>query len=606
MEAAGKEQQNQPWRQFLQGLGSLWDRFVCFIANTLRRLQRKRLADYAVIVLDQEISERTPELPWYYSYLPGYRPPLSLEFLHNALHRIALDPDVRGVIFLMKGAPLTLAQAQSMAALFDRFRRWEGQYRSLGAAAKQIVVHLEQVSPAAYLVAAAADLVSATPLTSWDVMGLRVAPTYWKETLSRAGITFDVIKVAPWKTAADTMIRSDMSEAEREQYNWLLDSLSEDIVSAISRGRQLSGEQVRALIDQAPLTADQALAAGLINHIAYEDQLAELLTPAQQADDTPAKLKPYAQVRGLLFRRPRPRASGRVGVLSVSGTMVVGESRRFPLPLPIIGDDVMGSETVVQQIRAARQDQRLAAVLFHVDSGGGSALASDLIWHELKLLDQEKPVIIYMGNVAASGGYYIATPGRKIIAQSATLTGSIGVVIAKAVTRELRAKVGANREIIRRGENAGLYTDDDLWTLEQRRKVEEQLFSVYDTFKQRVAEGRHLPFAEIDEIANGRVWTGKQALAHGLVDELGDFECAFQAACRAAGLPDDGSVRPLRITSPQEHLAAEPVKAAQAAWQRVTAHGFSMWATALIQGEWLRLLARDPIWLIPPDLPTIE
>ena len=286
--------------------------------------------------------------------------------------------------------------------------------------------------------------------------------------------------------------------------------------------------------------------------------------------------------------------------------MIVGESRSYPIPLPLVGDDMMGSETVIQEIRAARQDDRLAAIVFHVDSGGGSALASDLIWRELKLLDQEKPVIVYMGNAAASGGYYIATPGRKIIAQSATLTGSIGVVIAKPVTKEARARIGANREIVRRGDNAGLFTDDDLWTPAQRKKVEEQLFSVYDTFKQRVAEGRNLPFDAIDEIANGRVWTGKQALAHGLVDELGDFEIALLAACRAANLPEDGTVRTVTISRPNERLLGEPVQAAQAAWQRVHGQGFGGWATALVQGEWLRLVTRDPIWLISPDLPRIE
>ncbi|MCC6455217.1 MAG: signal peptide peptidase SppA [Caldilineaceae bacterium] len=605
-----KESQESPVRSFLHGLAAFGEQLGCLLANARRALFRGRMADYAVIRMDREVSERMPHIPWFYAYLPNYKPPLSLESLHNALQRIADDPDVHGVIFLMKGPALSLSQAQSMAALFARFRRWDQQHRRLGVPAKQIVVHLEQVSAPAYLVAAAADRVTMPPLTSWDVMGLRIAPTYWKETLTRVGVAFDVIKVAPWKTAADSFIRSDMSEAERDQYNWLLDSLSDDIVSAISQGRNLSTEQVRALIDQAPLTAEQALAAGLVDQIAYEDQLPELLKPGthanQKTDDKPAALKPYAQLHGLLYRRPRPQRSGQIGVISVHGTIIVGESRSFPLPLPIVGDDMMGSETVLQQLRAARQDQRLAAVVLHVDSGGGSALASDLMWRELKLLDQEKPLIVYMGNVAASGGYYIAAPGRKIVAQSATLTGSIGVVIAKPVTSELRAKIGANREVIRRGDNAGVYTDDQHWTAEQRRKMEEQLFSVYDTFKQRVAEGRSLPFEAIDDIANGRVWTGKQALAHGLVDQLGDFEDAFLAACRAANLPDDGSVRSHLITRPPSHLLAEPAKATQAAWQQVNGHGFSAWATALIQGEWLRLLTRDPIWLIPPDLPRIE
>ena len=607
-----QEQPRKPWQRFIRGLATFWEQFSCFLSNTRRSLLRGHRADYAVIRLDHALAERTPDLPWYYAYIPTVKPPLSLEYLHDALERIARDPDLRGVIFLLKGPTLSLAQAQSINMLFARFRQWDSQSRRPSAPAKQIVAHLEQTGAATYVLAAAADRVTMPPLTTWDVMGLRVAPTYWKETLKHVGVEFDVVKVAPWKTAADMYIRSDMSEAERAQYGWLLDSLSEDIVHAICQGRSVSAEQVRALINQAPLTASQALAAGLIDDIAYEDQLPDLLKPPpserfNQGDAEPARLKPYAHVRGLLLRRPRASIpNGRVGVISVSGTMIVGQSRSFPLPLPVLGDELMGSETVIQEVRAARQDDRIKAVVLHVDSGGGSALASDLIWRELKLLDQEKPVIVYMGNAAASGGYYIATPGRKIIAQSATLTGSIGVVIAKPVTKEARAKIGANREVIRRGDHAGLFTDDDVWTADERQKVEEQLFSVYDTFKQRVADARHMPFEAIDEIANGRVWTGKQALAHGLVDALGDFEIAFQTACRAANLPDDGSVRIQHITPPSERILGEPVKAAHAAWQRVRGQGFGEWATLLLQGEWLRLVTRDPVWLIPPDLPRIE
>lgn len=604
-------QPKNPWQVFVRGLAAFWEQFFCSFSNARRSLFGGHRADYAVIRLDHALAERTPDLPWYYAYIPTVKPPLSLEYLHEALERIARDPDLRGVVFLLKGPTLSLSQAQSLNALFARFRGWDSHYRQPGAPAKQIVAHLEQTGAATYVLAAAADRVTMPPLTTWDVMGLRVAPTYWKETLQRLGVEFDVLKVAPWKTAADRYIRSDMSEAEREQYDWLLDSLSDDIVNAICQGRNVSAAQVRALIDQAPLTAEQALAAGLIDDIAYEDQLPDLLKlpPSErvtQTDHEPARLKPYATVRGRLLRHPRPIVDGRVGVISVSGTMIVGQSRSFPLPLPVVGDDLMGSETVIQEIRAARQNHRVKAVVLHIDSGGGSALASDLIWRELKILDQEKPVIVYMGNAAASGGYYIATPGRQIIAQSATLTGSIGVVIAKPVTKEARAKIGANREVVRRGDHAGLFTDDALWTAEERQKVEEQLFNVYDIFKQRVADARDMPFEDIDAIANGRVWTGKQALAHGLVDALGDFEVAFQAACRAANLPDDGTVRVQHITPPSERILGEPAKAAQAAWQRVSGQGFGEWATMLLQGEWLRLVTRDPVWLIPPDLPRIE
>lgn len=583
-------------------LGRAWQQALCWLLNTRRRLLRGRWADYGVIVLDHAVAERSPDTPWWYAYLPGVKLPLSLEYLHDALRRMADDPDLKGVVLLMKGAELSLAQAQSVARLLGRFREWDGAARPADAAAKRVVVHLEQANAAAYVVACAADRITLPPLASWDVLGLRVAPTFWKETLARAGIEFEAIKIAPWKTAVDTLTRSEMSAAEREQYGWLLDSFCTDIVSAVVAGRGLSAEQVKALIDQAPLTADAVLAAGLADTIAYEDELPALLgTPGK-----PAKLKPYAQIRGLLLRRPRRQAGRSVGVLSLQGSIIVGDSRSFPVPLPILGERMMGSHTVEQAIRAARKRADLAAVVVHVDSGGGSALASDLIWRELRLLDQEKPVIVYMGNVAASGGYYIATPGRKIVAQPATLTGSIGVVIAKPVTEALRAKTGANREVIRRGENADILSDDRPWTGAQRATLEKTIHHVYDRFKTVVAEGRNLPFAELDPICQGRVWTGRQAHDHGLVDELGDFQLALELACRAAGLPDDGSVTTQRITPPPARLLAEAVESAQTLGRFGKRAAANAWIAALMQGDWSRLLGREPVWLIAPDLPRVE
>ncbi len=595
----------QGWQRRLRAaqrsLGHAWARGWCALANWRRQWRRGRLADYAVILLDHAISERGPDVPWYYAYLPGLKLPLSLEYLHTALERIAADPDVRGVVFLMKSPGISLGQAESLARLFERFRRWDAEQRTNDAPPKEVVVHLEQASAAVYLVACAADRITMPTLAMWDVMGLRVAPTYWRELLDRVGIRFDVVKIAPWKTAADSMTRTDMSDAEREQYNWLLDSLADELVETICRGRNLSAEQVRNLIDQAPLAADEALAAGLVDAIVYEDELVTMLgTPGK-----PAKLIPYAETRGLLYRRFRPRPDQRIGVLTLEGTITMGTSRSLPVPVPLIGSKVIGHSTVEQQIRAVRQDKNLAAVVLYIDSGGGSALASDLIWRELKLLDQEKPVIVYMGDAAASGGYYLATPGRKIIAQSATLTGSIGVVIAKGVTEELRTKIGAHREVIRRGDNAGLYTDDAPWTPPQTAKIEASIRHVYGVFKQRVAEGRGLPMERLDEICNGRVWTGKQALTYGLVDELGDFELAYRAACRAADLPEDGSVQTKAVSAPRRRLVALPAGAEQA--HLTTApRDLAAWAGLLMGGDWARLLLADPIWLIAPDLPKIE
>ena len=510
-------------------------------------------------------------------------------------------PDTKGVIFLFKGASLSLAQAQSMVMLFERFRRWDRDYNQVthGVGAKQIVVHLEQAGASAIVVASAADKVTLTPLTEWDVTGLYTAPTFLKDTLARIGVEFDVVRVAPWKTAADNLTLNHLSDAARDQYNWLLDSLFTSIVDAIAAGRKLDAESVRAIIDRAPLSAQAALEAGLVDHVVYEDELPVLLgTPGRNFPP-----KPYRRVRGLLYRRPRASVPLDVGVISLRGSIMPGESRSFPLPLPLLGEETIGSDTAQQLIRQARKDDSLGAVVVHVDSPGGSALASDLIWRELALLDREKPVIVYMGDTAASGGYYIAAPGRKIVAQRATLTGSIGVIIAKVVTADAFAKLDAHREALQRGANAGLYSDLAPWAGEQRRTVEESIQYVYGEFKQRVADGRKLAMDALDDLAGGRVWTGEQALERGLIDTLGDFQTAVELACAAAGLPTDGRVRAIPVSAPGKTLLAEPIKAARSALGLDRVQRLNELAEFAANGEMIKLFGRERIWLLADNLP---
>lgn len=584
-------------RSLGRGLGQSWQQLICSVANLRRRLLHKRLPEYVVFVLNGALEERTPAQPWWYSFIPGRSAPLSLADLSYALQHIAGDPDVKGVILLCKGASFTLSQAQSLAALFARFRQWDSQYH--GQSTKRIIVHLEQIGRPAYIAACAADQIIVTPLTNWDVLGLYAAPTFWKETLALLGVQMDVVKIAPWKTAFDPFSQSSMSDAFAEQTAWLFDSLYADLVEAIHQGRKLPVETVKTLIDGAPWTAEAAKAHGLIDAIAYEDELPALLS----VSDRPATLKLYAQVRGLLWRRRQRKHSQAIGVISLTGAIVPGQSRSFPVPLPLFGDDVLGHLTAQQQIRSARQDGGFAAVVVHVDSRGGSALASDLIWRELKLLNQEKPVVVYMGNVAASGGYYIALPSRKIVAQRATLTGSIGVITAKPVLQGAYAKLQANRYIIQRGAHAGLYAEDHPWDAAERQKIEADIRHNYAQFKQRVADDRRLPYDELDVICNGRVWTGAQAQAHGLVDALGDFQVALDLACQAANLPTDGSVPTVDLTPPKQRLLAEPVQAAKAALGISQAEPLQQLARMLLVGEWSDWLSRERYWWVAVDLP---
>ena len=585
------------WGRLWDWLGLQGQHTFCRLANTRRRWFKRRLPDYVVITIDGGLLERAPETPWYYDFLPGYRGPQTIEGLQRALDRIADDPDVHGVLLLFKGAALSLAQAQSLTALFDRFRRESAARRERGAA-QRIVVYVEQCSPSALVAASAADQLIFAPLADWEIIGVRAAPLFVKEALARLGVEMQVVRVAPWKTAADAFLFDGLTDAARAQYTWLLDSLYADIVAGVAQGRRLTAATVQALIDRAPLTAAEALAAGLIDQLAYEDELPGLLAHA----DKPAVLKPYRRVQKLLYRRLRPVAVGKVGVISLSGAIMPGESRSFPAPLPLFGEETIGSTTAQQLIRAARQDDSLAAVVVHVDSPGGSALASDLIWRELALLNAEKPVIIYMGDVAASGGYYIAAPGRKIVAQRATITGSIGVIIAKANLQGAFTRFGARRDEVARGAHAAIYADTSAWQDDLLARVEGTLQHVYAQFKQRVVDGRGIDLAALDDLAGGRVWTGAQALAHGLVDALGDFQHAVEVAAMEAGLPAGGRIELVAVTEPQRWLMAAPA-AAQTLLGGRRAQQFSDLTTFVFDGELSDLLAREQVWLLAPHLP---
>ena len=564
--------------------------------NLRRRLFLRRLTAYPMILLEGDLVERAPDAPWYYTWLPIYSTPLSLEEIDEALQRIAGDPDVLGVLFHCTDCSPSLAQAQSLRQLLDRFRATDQKLYPTNTP-KSIVFHLEELTAPLYVAAAGADLVTLTPLTEWNVTGLAATPLFFKEALAQVGVEFDVVRVAPWKTAADMFAADGLSDAARAQYDWLFDSLYAALVDAIAGGRELEPARVRELIDQAPLSAQAAREAGLIDEVTYADELPALLG----IEDERRHPQLYGRARKLLYRRARRPSSGTIGVVSLTGAIMAGESREFPLPLPLIGEDTLGSSSAQQLIRAARNDDSLDAVVVHVDSPGGSALASDLIWRELDLLAREKPVVVYMGDVAASGGYYIAAPAAKIVAQRSTLTGSIGVILAKPVAVEALDKARIRWETLRRGEHADLYTSFAPWEEGARAAVTASMDAVYRTFKERVVAGRGIDRAALEELAGGRVWTGEQALAHGLVDALGDLNTAVELACQEADLPADGSVRVEAVAAPGRWLPALPGAPAAAElvqWQTL--------AQFVVGGELTRLLQREQLWLLADGLPKLK
>jgi len=249
--------------------------------------------------------------------------------------------------------------------------------------------------------------------------------------------------------------------------------------------------------------------------------------------------------------------------VQVLGTIVPGESRELPVPLPVVGRQFSGHESVARALRVAESARAIKAVILHVESGGGSAVASDLIWREVARVQQAKPVVVFMGNVAGSGGYYVGCGARHIVCGETTLTGSIGVVAGKFSLRGLAEKSGARPEILTRGESAAMFSAFAEFTEPQRAALQRWMEDIYSRFKARVAAGRKKTLEEVETIARGRVWAGRDAAARGLVDELGDFETAVRKAKQLAEIPIEADLPVVTIRPPR---AAEVPAAPPAAW----------------------------------------
>ncbi len=537
--------------------------------------------DYVVVDVSGSYPERTPPpRPFRQRLLAGpfQQPEESLEALRARLERISTAPRVRGIVLRVRDLGAGMATLQSLRDAFGAVRR----------SGKRVVAYLPETRLPAYYLATAVDEIWMAPAGFWSVIGLRTEITFFRAAFDRLGVLPEFERIAEFKTAADPFMRSGLSEPHREVVESILDSLTHEITSDVAAARRLDAAAVQAAIDRAPLTADEAKAAGLIDGVSYEDELPVRLG----SSDRPASLQPWTQARRRLPVPYRWRArSALIGVVELQGLIVPGESRDMPVPLPVIGGKVAGSETVARAFRAAERHPGICAIVFHVDSRGGSALASDQIWREVERIRRMKPVVVFMGDVAGSGGYYVACSASRIIAQPGTLTGSIGVVVGKLTVRGLLERLGLNREVVARGEAATVESAFQPFTPAQLEGVRRELEAVYRRFVRVVAGGRGRGEDQVETVARGRVWTGRQALERGLVDELGDFSVAVRRAAELAGIPAAQPVVPVTIRPPQAIGVPSPARAPGASLTDI-----------LDAVRVLRDLAAEGAWLIMPDL----
>ncbi len=451
----------------------------------------------------------------------------TLTDLRDALLQVATDRRVGVAVLRLTSLKMTFAQLQSLRDVIREARD----------AGLRVVAWSHEYSVDAYYVACACDEIHLQHGGSVTALGFRQRYVFLADALERIGVQGDFVQISPYKTASDALSRRDMSKEARAMAAWLSDDLYGQLLEGIAAGRGIEIDAARRLVDGGPYTSSAAVAVGAIDCVVGEEELPGILG----AEDAPARVMTYEAAKRRLSMRPPERPGRYVAVLRIAGDIVDGHSAqppvRPPFRLPFVLSERAGDLTVVQQARALARDRRAAAVVVHVDSGGGSATASEAMAAALRQVAARKPVVVSMGSVAASGGYYVATPGARIVAQAATLTGSIGVLAGKMVSAGLLDKLSVHSEIVARGEHALFYAPSRPFTAEERRRVTEMIGSIYELFLDRVATSRDRSRDAIDAIGGGRVWTGRQAFEHGLIDAIGGLERAVEAACELAGLP---------------------------------------------------------------------
>ena len=421
-------------------------------------------------------------------------------------------------------------------------------FRSSG---KPVYAYMEFGMNKEYYIASACDKIFVAPPGELFINGLAADVMFFRGSLDKLGIYPDIYQIGKYKSVGDMFTRKDMSDAHKEFINSLLDDLFNRYVDAIARARGKSPEDVRAIIDDAPYGAEKAREVGLIDGAAYRDEVDKELKAKlgyKESDELHV-------VRGSEYREVEPESLGlnkgeNIAVIYASGDIGSGSSENGPS-----GSQSIGSDTLAKALNDARDDKTVKAIVLRVDSPGGSGLASDVIWHAVEAAKQKKPVVVSMSDVAASGGYYISASASKIIAQPSTITGSIGVVAGKPVMRGFYDWLGISNEYVLRGKRAGMFRETEKFTPEERTKFEDWIKTTYyDDFVPKVAKGRNKNAEYIDSVGQGRVWTGAQGRARGLVDEFGGLDRAFEIAKQLANIPADKGVHRVIFPYPRTFI----------------------------------------------------
>jgi protease IV len=524
------------------------------------------------------------------------------------------DSQVQALVIELDSVGIGWGKVNALRQAIEEFRK----------GGKKVYAYVEGGEAKDYIVGAAADRVI-MPASGWLMLvGTRAEITFYKELLEKLGIKADFLQMGVFKFAAEPLTRTTMSKEAKEQYQKVLsDFFNFDYVRSISRsragkGKDLTEERVKKLIDEGPYTASKAAEVGLIDEVAYRDEILPLIKKDLKADKVTLvqnygknKAKdldlnnPFAMFKiiGELLSGPK-EATGttkdRIAIIYAVGPIVTGKGGES-----LFGGSAVGSTTMIQAIRQAEKDPKVKGIVLRVDSPGGSALASDLIWHELKRC--KKPIVASMSDVAASGGYYISVAARKIYAEPGTLTGSIGVVGGKLVLGGLFDKIGLHTETISYGKNSGILSSTHPFSPSERKSMEALMAEVYDQFLAKTIEGRaqaghKFTREQLLKFAEGRIWSGRQAHERGLIDALGGLNDAIAEAKHLAGLARDADVDYLIL--PKAHSLFETLLERGGVTASLLAQselGRTPELRQTLRGvEGLLQLRGEPVWVMMP------
>ncbi len=513
--------------------------------------------------------------------------------LERLLNRAADDIQVQHVVIHFGALELSFARAGEIAAAVTK----------LAKAGKPVTCHLDSADNLTYFTAAqACPRVLISPAGSIDAVGLALEALYIRELLASLGIVADMMSVGKYKDAAEPLLRDSMSEASREAAQSLLSELHHLFVAAIAKGRGLEPARVAELIDDGPYDAKTAVKLGLADQVSPLGQFLEQLRdkyPAGVIDDygkAPPKPFSFGELLKMFGRgqadEPKTNQNPHLALIQAIGPITGGTSEEMFGQMETVYD-----LDLVKSINQAARSEAVRGVVLRVDSPGGDALASDNIWMALRACAEKKPVIVSLGDVAASGGYYIASAGTEIFSSAATITGSIGVVGGKIVFSEAAAKYGIKTERLTTGKRAAWSSPFSKFSDDERAAISKLMHTAYDLFIERVTTGRKLEREKVLAVAEGRVWTGSQALKHGLVDKLGNLDDALARAREIASLPAGAPVEMLPRTKSFMELLSEALSESESPEVRLIAQRPSA-KRALAMGQLLlhrRILTYAPI-----------